>query len=34
MDLVHAEHERVPVDAIEFGTPAIRRLLERFSQSA
>jgi acetylornithine deacetylase/succinyl-diaminopimelate desuccinylase-like protein len=30
IDLVHAENERMPVDALEFGTSAIRRLLERF----
>jgi acetylornithine deacetylase/succinyl-diaminopimelate desuccinylase-like protein len=30
MELVHAEDERIPVDAMEFGTSAIRRLLERF----
>ena len=28
--LIHAENERVPVDAIEFGTHAIARVLERF----
>jgi acetylornithine deacetylase/succinyl-diaminopimelate desuccinylase-like protein len=32
MELVHAEDERIPVDAVEFGTSAIRRLLERFGQ--
>ena len=30
MRLIHAENERVPVDAIEFGTGAIARVLERF----
>jgi acetylornithine deacetylase/succinyl-diaminopimelate desuccinylase-like protein len=30
MRLIHAENERVPVDAIEFGTRAITRVLERF----
>jgi len=30
MQLVHAEDERIPVDAIEFGTDAIARLLTRF----
>jgi acetylornithine deacetylase/succinyl-diaminopimelate desuccinylase-like protein len=30
MRLIHAENERVPVDAIEFGTTAIERVLERF----
>ncbi|HWH45601.1 MAG TPA: M20/M25/M40 family metallo-hydrolase [Thermoleophilaceae bacterium] len=28
--LIHAADERIPVDAIEFGTAAIRKLLERF----
>ena len=32
MDLVHAENERIPADAVEFGTQAMRRLLERFGQ--
>jgi len=27
------EAERIPVDAVEFGTSAIRRLLERFGQA-
>jgi hypothetical protein len=30
MALVHAENERIPVDAVEFGARAIRVLLERF----
>jgi acetylornithine deacetylase/succinyl-diaminopimelate desuccinylase-like protein len=30
MRLIHAENERVPVAAIEFGTNAIERVLERF----
>jgi acetylornithine deacetylase/succinyl-diaminopimelate desuccinylase-like protein len=30
MRLIHAENERVPVEAIEFGTSAIARVLERF----
>jgi len=30
MRLIHAENERVPVEAIEFGTHAITRVLERF----
>jgi acetylornithine deacetylase/succinyl-diaminopimelate desuccinylase-like protein len=30
MRLIHAENERVPVDAIEFGTTAVSRVLERF----
>jgi acetylornithine deacetylase/succinyl-diaminopimelate desuccinylase-like protein len=32
MDLVHAEDERIPVEALEYGTRAIRRLLERFDE--
>lgn len=32
MELIHAEDERIPVDAVEFGTIAIRRLLERLGQ--
>ena len=31
MGLIHAENERVPAAAIEFGTSAIERVLERFS---
>jgi acetylornithine deacetylase/succinyl-diaminopimelate desuccinylase-like protein len=30
MRLIHAENERVPADAIDFGTNAISRVLERF----
>ena len=30
MRLIHAENERVPAEAIEFGTTAISRVLERF----
>ena len=30
MRLIHAENERVPVEAIEFGTNTISRVLERF----
>src|SRR4051812_29985433 len=30
MELIHAEDERLPVEAVEFGTSAIERLLERF----
>lgn len=30
MELIHAENERLPVNAIEFGTSAIERVLERF----
>jgi hypothetical protein len=33
MELVHAEDERIPVDAVEFGTSAIRTLLERFGEA-
>jgi acetylornithine deacetylase/succinyl-diaminopimelate desuccinylase-like protein len=33
MELVHAEDERIPVDALEFGTSAIRQLLERFGEA-
>jgi acetylornithine deacetylase/succinyl-diaminopimelate desuccinylase-like protein len=33
MELVHAEDERIPVDAMEFGTSAIRQLLERFGEA-
>ena len=29
MELIHAEDERIPIDALEFGTRAIQRLLER-----
>lgn len=31
MELIHAEDERLPVEAVEFGTKAIERVLERFS---
>lgn len=30
MQLIHAENERLPADAVEFGTAAIGRVLERF----
>ena len=30
MRLIHAENERLPVDAVEFGTEAIERVLDRF----
>jgi acetylornithine deacetylase/succinyl-diaminopimelate desuccinylase-like protein len=30
MNTIHAADERVPVDALEFGTDAISRLLERY----
>jgi acetylornithine deacetylase/succinyl-diaminopimelate desuccinylase-like protein len=33
MELIHAEDERIPVDALEFGTRAILRLLERFGEA-
>jgi acetylornithine deacetylase/succinyl-diaminopimelate desuccinylase-like protein len=29
MELVHAEDERMPVDAVDFGTTAIARLIQR-----
>jgi acetylornithine deacetylase/succinyl-diaminopimelate desuccinylase-like protein len=32
MELVHAENERIPVDSLEFGTRAIRKLLDRFAE--
>ncbi len=31
MQLIHAENERLPADAVEFGTRAIGRVLERFA---
>jgi acetylornithine deacetylase/succinyl-diaminopimelate desuccinylase-like protein len=34
MELVHAHDERIPVEAIEFGTTAIGRLLERLPSTA
>ena len=30
MELIHAENERLPAEAMEFGTQAIARVLERF----
>jgi acetylornithine deacetylase/succinyl-diaminopimelate desuccinylase-like protein len=33
MELVHAEDERIPVEAVNFGANAIRRLLERFGEA-
>src|SRR5919108_4588878 len=33
MELIHAEDERIPVAAVDFGTHAIRRLLERLGQA-
>ena len=32
MDLIHAEDERIPIDALKFGTSAIRRLLQRLGR--
>ncbi|HMH48499.1 MAG TPA: hypothetical protein VK538_12400 [Solirubrobacteraceae bacterium] len=29
-DVIHAENERLPEGAVEFGTSAIERVLERF----
>jgi acetylornithine deacetylase/succinyl-diaminopimelate desuccinylase-like protein len=34
MQLIHAEDERIPVQSLEFGAQAMRRLLERFGQAA
>ena len=34
MELIHAEDERIPVQSLHFGTTAMRRLLERFGQTA
>jgi acetylornithine deacetylase/succinyl-diaminopimelate desuccinylase-like protein len=33
MELVHAEDERIPLESLEFGTTAIRRLLDRFGEA-
>jgi acetylornithine deacetylase/succinyl-diaminopimelate desuccinylase-like protein len=33
MDLIHAQDERIPVEAVAFGTRAIRLLLERFGHA-
>jgi acetylornithine deacetylase/succinyl-diaminopimelate desuccinylase-like protein len=33
-ELLHAADERVPVDAVEFGTEAIRAVLERYGRTA
>jgi hypothetical protein len=33
MELVHAEDERIPVGAVEFGARAISTLLERFGEA-
>ena len=33
MELIHAPNERLPADALEFGTRAIERVLERFALS-
>jgi acetylornithine deacetylase/succinyl-diaminopimelate desuccinylase-like protein len=32
LELVHGKDERIPVDALDFGTSAIRRLLERLGE--
>lgn len=34
MELIHAEDERIPAAALEFGTAAIERVLERFGGAA
>jgi acetylornithine deacetylase/succinyl-diaminopimelate desuccinylase-like protein len=34
MELVHAENERLPIAAMEFGTEAIGRLLARLGEAA
>jgi acetylornithine deacetylase/succinyl-diaminopimelate desuccinylase-like protein len=31
-ELIHAADERVPVEAIEFGTDAVYRVLERYGR--
>jgi acetylornithine deacetylase/succinyl-diaminopimelate desuccinylase-like protein len=33
MELIHAEDERIPIDALEFGTDAIHRLIQRFDSA-
>jgi acetylornithine deacetylase/succinyl-diaminopimelate desuccinylase-like protein len=33
MELVHGENERIPVEALDFGTVAIRKLLDRFGHA-
>ena len=33
MELIHAEDERIPVESLEFGTSAIRRLIDRLGQA-
>jgi acetylornithine deacetylase/succinyl-diaminopimelate desuccinylase-like protein len=33
MELVHGENERIPVHALEFGTVAIRNLLDRLADA-
>ena len=33
MELIHAQDERLPIDAVEFGTPVIQRLLERMNKA-
>jgi acetylornithine deacetylase/succinyl-diaminopimelate desuccinylase-like protein len=34
MELIHAENERLPIAAIDFGTEAISRLLARLGEAA
>jgi acetylornithine deacetylase/succinyl-diaminopimelate desuccinylase-like protein len=31
-DLIHAADERIPVDALRFGTDAVFRVLERYGR--
>ena len=33
MELIHAEDERIPIDALEFGIRRIQRLLERMNKA-
>ncbi len=33
MELVHAQDERIPVDALEFGTSAVHRVLGRLRRA-
>jgi hypothetical protein len=33
MELIHAEDERIPVESLDFGARAMRRLLERFGEA-
>ena len=32
-ELIHAEDERIPIDALELGTRAIQRLFERIDRA-